>query len=301
MKLGTLRRYAIDQMSDAADGKALRIVTRAINAALEQCSNAHEWSFYRDQTTVPIEAVVTGAALGVVLASDVFTLTAELWHQKYVDDGWELLVTGESGVLFRFAALTGATVARMTQAWVQATDTVTAYTVMRSVYDLPDDTIGLYEVRLASDRRILPSLTPSDFDSRKFDQLGQTGSPIWYTVRGDELEVWPASTSADTLLLSRRRAPARVYDVSPDTTAIDWPDRFESVLLRAVDVQIVTTMRASTQLEPSLVLGAYQQALGRAKDQDGARQPRLTSFGLRRSLSVGQSEQYVAQRSAVTP
>lgn len=301
MKLLALRRYIADSASDMADGKALRTMTRIVNAALEQVSASHDWSFLRGQSVVPLDATVTGAALGVVQGSEQFTLTAELWHQRYVDEGWELLVSGESGVTFRFDSLLSNTVALMTQAWVQATDAVTSYTVMRSVYPLPELTVGVDEVRLASNRQILPSLVPSDFDGRKFDQLGQLGEPIWYTVRGDSIEVWPAPQSADTLLLSRRRVPAKVADATPDTYTIDWPDRFEALLLRAIDVQIVTMARASTTLEPSLVIQAFGSALARAKDQESNRQPSLTSFGLRRSPSVQQSEKYIAQRSSVTP
>lgn len=301
MKLLKLRQYCADMMSDAADSSALRRFTRIVNAALEQVAHSHDWSFLRDQAAVVLDASVAGTALSVTQTSEVFTLTGELWHQRYVDEGWELLVEGESGVLFRFDELTSNTVARMTQEWVQATDAATSYTVMRSLYPLPEGTVAVDEVRLASDRSILPSLTPSDFDSRKFDQLGQEGEPIWYTIRGDSIEVWPAPESADTLLLSRRRTPATIADATPDTYTIDWPDRFEALLLRAIDVQIVTQARASTTLEPSLVLRAFETALGRAKDLESNRQPSLTSFGLRRSPSVGQSEAYVAQRSSVTP
>jgi hypothetical protein len=301
MKLGALRQYCADNMSDAADGNALRRMTRVINAALDQVASGHDWSFYRDQATLVLEASVTGAALGVVLGSDQFTLTGEIWHQKYVDDGWEALVTGESNVLYRFQSLLSSTVALVTPAWVQATDATTAYTVSRSVYDLPAGTSAVDEVRLASSRAILPGLPPSHFDTVKFDQLGQAGDPIYYTVRGDSIEFWPAPTSADTVLLSRRRQPLRVTDTTADTYDVDWPDRLQALLLRAIDVQIVTGFRASTTLEPSLTLSAFGSALARARDQEAGRQPTFTSFGLARTPTQRTREGYVAQRSTVTP
>lgn len=301
MKLFKLRAYCADNLADAADGKALRVFTRVINAALDAVSEAHDWSFYRDQATITLSASVSGVALAAVQGSDQFTLTGEIWHQRYVDEGWEVLVEGESGVAFGFESLLSNTVALVSPSWVQASDPAATYTVSRSVYDLPDDTVAVDEVRIASTRSILPSLTPSDFDSRKFDQLGQQGDAIWYTIRGDSIELWPAPQVADTLLLSRRRRARKVTEASSDTETVDWPDRFESLLLRAIDLQIVSTYSKSTTLEPGLAIQLYGQALARAKDQEANRQPSLTSFGLRRSPTIGQSEAYVAQRSTVVP
>ena len=52
-----------------ADGKAARMTTRHINAALEQCASSHDWSFLRDRQPLVLSAPVTGTALAVVLAS----------------------------------------------------------------------------------------------------------------------------------------------------------------------------------------------------------------------------------------
>lgn len=299
MKLLELRRYCTDMASDMADGKAARMITRHVNAALEQVASSHEWSFLRDRAQVALEAPATGVALGVVQGSDLFTLTGEVWLQTWIDEKREVLVDGEEGILFRFDALQSAAVARMTQEWIAATDATTSYTVLRGTYPLPANTSVVTEVRLADSRQILVPLSPEEFDFRKQESVTLQADPIYYTVRGDELEVWPTPEEAKVLLLSRKRVPALVVDASPDTTLIDWPDRFGSLLYRALDVQIVTNHSKSTSLEPSLALAAFQAALARAKETDGGRQPGPRHFTLGGSMSWSDRDRLAAKRGRV--
>ena len=299
MKLLELRRYCTDMASDMADGKAARMITRHVNAALEQVASSHEWSFLRDRAQIALEAPATGSALGVVQGSDQFTLTGEVWLQTWIDEKRELLVSGDDGILFRFDALLSPTVARMTQEWVEATDTVTTYTLLRGIYPLPANTSVVTEVRLADSRQVLVPLSPEEFDFRKQEQVTTQADPLYFTVRGDELEIWPTPEEAKMLLLSRKRVPALVTDASPDTTLIDWPDRFGSLLYRALDVQVVTNHAKSTSLEPSLALAAFQSALARAKDTDGGRQPGPRDFTLGRGMTWRDRDRLAAQRGRV--
>lgn len=306
MKLGDLRRYVVDQAADMADGKASRQTTRILNAALRAVAHAHDWSFYRDRQVIALDVGVAGSYLAVTQGSREFTLDStqtEVFLQTWVDEGREFLVTGDSGILFTIDHLVGPFMARMHQEWVEATDTVTTYTVLRSKYDLPATTVKLWEVMLSSSRQILVELTPADFDFRKLEQISTTGDPLYYTVRGDQIEVWPAlgsSSDPAALLISRQKLPALINDSDVDDTDVDWPDRLADLLERAIDVQVLQFFKASTTLDPALTIKSYGETLARYKSADGVRQPGLTQFSLSPGLSIRQADRIAARRSTLS-
>lgn len=286
MRLRDLRRHVVDNAADMADGKAARMTTRHINAALEQCASSHDWSFLRDRQPLVLGAPVTGSALAVVQGSELFTLTLpETWLQTYVDQDRELAVEGDDGVHYGFDSLVTPQIARMTSAWTGDSDATATWTLYRVAYDLPTNTSVVDDVRLTESQSPLTELTPADFDWQKQEQIGSTGDPIFYVVRGDVIEFWPVPTVSRSLVISRKRVPARVTDTTPESTVIDWPDRFTDVLLRALDMQVVMAHSKTTTLNPMLTNQAWATTIARAKETDGLRQPGPLTFGLRRPIS----------------
>lgn len=285
MRLRDLKRHVTDNAADMADGKAARMTTRHINAALEQCASSHDWSFLRDRQPLVLSAPVTGSALAVVQGSDLFTLTLpETWPQSYVDQDYELVVEGEEGVHYGFDSLVTSQIARMTSVWTADSDAAATWTLYRVGYDLPTNTSVVDDVRLTDGQVPLCELTPADFDWQKQEQIGNTGDPLFYVVRGDSIEFWPLPTVARSLTISRKRVPARVTDTTPESAVIDWPDRFMDVLLRALDMQVVMAHSKTTTLNPMLTNQAWATTIARAKETDGLRQPGPTTFGLRRPV-----------------
>lgn len=285
MRLRDLKRHVTDNAADMADGKAARMTVRHVNAALEHVACSHDWSFLRDRQPLVLSAPVTGSALAVTQGSNLFTLTLpETWLQTYVDQDRELVVEGEEGVHYGFDALVSSQIARMTSEWTETTDAAATWTLYRTTYDLPANTAVVDDVRLTDGQVPLVELTPADFDWRKQEQIGHTGDPLFYVIRGDSIEFWPVPTAARSLVISRKRVPARLTDTTPDSEVIDWPDRFQDVLLRALDVQVVTAHSKTTALNPALTTQAWVTTLARAKETDGLRQPGPTSFGLRRPI-----------------
>lgn len=305
MKLGKLREYVTDVCLDMADGKAVRTITRHVNAALHKVASAHDWSFLRDRVSIGLEAATTGVYLSVVQGSSVFALDsaqAEFWLGRYAEQGFEVLVATGAGILFKFdPTLTPANyAARMTQEWVGASASPLGYTLLRGTYPLPAGTSAVAEVMLSSTRQILVELSPSEFDFRKHEQLSTLGDPTHFTIRGDSIEVWPVPESASVLLLARKRVPARVTDASPDTLDVDWPDRLEAILLRAIDSCVVEHSPRSTQLDPGLVGQAWLTELVRSKETDGQRQGGPTQFKLGGSLTRRGMDYWAAWRSRIS-
>lgn len=306
MKLGALREYATDHAGSAADATAQREITRWINAALRLCAESHEWSFLRDVVSVPLTVGVAGVYLAVTQDSDEFTLDAaqsEVFLQTWVDQERILLVEDDPNQHFTLSAVIEPRRARLASGLMWTADSATgvSYTVVRSLYDLPALTREVKEARLASSRAVVAAMTATDFDNHKLNQMSQTGSPLYYTVRGDSIEVWPPlpAGDGDVLQLVRVRSPATVSVTSPNTTDLDWPDALEDVLQKAVDVEIVRTAKSTSRLDPTLTLGAFAEALTRGRARDSVRQERANSFGYCPGPSLAARDRLAAKRSTV--
>lgn len=306
MKLEALRQYAVDHAGDSADAKSVREITRWINAALRVCANAREWSFLRDVVSITLTPGVAGSYLGVTQDSDQLTLDAaqtEVFKQAWVDQQRILLIEGAEPQHYTISTILTPRLARLTsgQTWVADTDTAATYTVVRSLYDLPENTRQVHEVRLASTRAILAPYTVTDFAFLKLSEATSTGSPTHYTIRGDQIEVWPPlpTGDADQLLLTRTRLPTPVTDTSLPTTTIDWPDSMADLLERAVDVEIVAKCGATSMLNPQLALASFGEAMGRYKATDGVRQQRATSFGWSPGYTQGEADRLAMRRSPI--
>lgn len=307
MKLEALRQYATDHAGDSASGKSLREITRWINAALRVCANAREWSFLRDVVSITLTPGVSGSYLGVTQDSDQLTLDSaqtEVFLQAWVDQQRIFIIEGAEPQHYTISTVLNPRLAQLTagQTWVAATDAAATYSVVRSLYDLPENTRQVHEVRLASTRQILTPYTVTDFDFLKHTEATSTGSPTHYTIRGDQIEVWPplaAGSDTDQLLLTRTRLPTPVKDTSLPTTTIDWPDSMADLLERAVDVEIVSKCGATSMLNPQLALAAFGEAMGRYKATDGVRQQRATSFGWSPGYLRGEADRLAMRRSPI--
>ena len=180
MKLEALRQYATDHAGDSASGKSLREITRWINAALRVCANAREWSFLRDVVSITLTPGVSGSYLGVTQDSDQLTLDpaqTEVFLQTWVDQQRIFIIEGAEPQHYTISTILNPRLARLTagQTWVAATDAAATYSVVRSLYDLPENTRQVHEVRLASTRQILTPYTVTDFD---FLKQAEAGVPV---------------------------------------------------------------------------------------------------------------------------
>lgn len=300
--LGDLKSYAADMAADAADGKAARVILRHVNAALRRVSNAHDWSFYAARYVIPLDVGVAGSALSAAASATEVTLGgAEVFLQRYVDEAWDLKITGEDNVLFQLASLVTPQRAQLAtgQRWFASAASAVAWTMRRGRYSLPDGCREVREVMLSDSRVQLVYLRPDLFDGYKLDQPTLGGDPQHYTVRGNYLELWPAlesTSTAQALLLSYRRQPVDFTSAMPDTTPVDFEARWNDLLERAIDVEVAAHHRGSHSLDPTATMRLYEERLGHYKSLDGVRVQQRRQFRLGKGRSLKTLEEWVMRR-----
>jgi len=287
--LGDWKAYVSDNWSSAADGQSDRVILRWINSALRKLITDNTWSFYKRRARINLNQAEAGVAITTTQASRLISLGgAEIFKQKYVDEQWDLHFDDDTKRTYRLKEVLGNDTqqARMIEEhkFVGASLAAAGYKFVRSVYPLPDRVHQVLHVQLDSLSVPLVDLLPSEFDDLKQDQPTLTGEPTHYTVRGGNLEVWPALDTATTLsavALSLVRRP-KVYTLSDsDDEELDWDDRYDDLLEAALDLEIATKGRGSTQLDAGLSLTLYTQRLAtnKATDQGAIRQRRTMKFG----------------------
>lgn len=302
--LGDLKQYTADVAADMADGKASRVILRHVNNALRRVFLAHAWNFYRGRAQIALEVAETGSTLTATNDSDVLSLTAagsEIFKAKYLSEKWDVSIAGDTNLLFRLSEIMTPKSARLAvgQKWIATTGSSKAYTWVRSVYPLPTGTRYVRQAQLSSSRIDLGFLNPADFDRYKLDQPTDTGEPDVFTVRGDDLEVWPPFGSSDTrqtLQLAYDRQPVAFTSASPDNSPIDFEERYMDLVERAIDVEVATHHRGSTTLDPSLTLRAFEDRTQIHKAADEGRRPRADSMTLGRAMDRRRLEGWLARR-----
>lgn len=300
--LGQLRSYVADNAADMADGKADRVILRHVNAAVMRVFHAHPWSFYRAVAQIPLDVGETGTALSCTADSNVVTLAStEVFKSKYLDEGWILDVDEDDDLLFTLAEIRDNQTAVLAdgQKWIGTTASSLAYTWRRSVYPLPDLTREVSQVQLSASRVDVIYLRPDLFDRVKLDQPTDVGEPRHYTIRGRFMEVWPTlapTATRQTMQVHYLRNPRRFTDSDADETAVDFDARYDDLIERALDMEIVTHHRPSTTIDPGLAMQAFADRLAvyKAADEGLATRPRNMSLG--RTPSLKRVEEWWARR-----
>lgn len=301
--LADLKQYVADNAADMADGKANRVILRHVNNALRRVHAAHAWSFYRGRAQIALEVAETGSALTCTNDSAELSLAtgSEIFKAKYLSDEWDLVVTVEDDLVFRLSEILTPKTARLAtgQKWIGTTASSLAYTWRRSVYALPEGTTKVRQAQLATSRVDLTYLSPPDFDRYKLDLPTDSGEPDVFTLRGEDLELWPTLGSTDTrqtLQISYDRQPTAFSSAAPDNAPIDFDPRFMDLMERALDMEIVTHHRGSTTLDPGAVARAYEERLQTHKASDEGRVPASGNMSLSVPLNRARIERLIARR-----
>jgi len=297
--LGQLREYVADNAADMSDGKADRVILRHVNAALMRVFHAHPWSFYRDTAQIALDAAETGSAMTLTSDSKLISVTGEVIHRRYLDEGWLLDVTGEDDLLFSLASIEDNTHATLTTEWIAATSATTAYTWRRHTYPLPELTREVAQIQLSGTKVDVTYVRPDILDRLRFDTPTDEGDPRHYTIRGRYLEVWPTPASTATrqsLQIHYTRNPRRFTSADPDETAVDFDTRYDDLIERALDLEIVTHHQGSTTIDTGLALQTYQERLAVYKSADEGLAVRPRNMTLRTAPSLRQIEKWWAKR-----
>ena len=245
--------------------------------ALLRLWRSHLWSWYGATRPYALDAQESGT--GVTLTEGVSTaVKGTAWASKYVSQKWRILFSGDGVKDFTFASLDGpATTATFDTGlvWTQDTTAVATYTAARNRYDLPDDFTRKNELLLHLDLQM--PIRP--VDSARFDELSasepgvRSAQPRVYTVRDDDLWIWPAPgpDHRPSLLLSYHRMVTIPAQGASGATVLDWPGEHEDVFRLAVEVEAARHQGKAAQIPLEMCLPEFERALSSVKAMDTER------------------------------
>jgi hypothetical protein len=263
--LGELRQYASEIAYDISDGKADRLINRWINQALQEITRQHDWQFYRTYARINLDVAVTGSDLDLVQDSTAVVFTgASTWLQKYVDEKWDLVVTGSD----RFYQLTSITdtlnaTLKTEQPWLSASETGASYTLVRYSYDLPTRVKRIVRVEDTESRlQVLPT-TVDYFDSLRHEQPGHSDSyPRFCVIRDDKIEFWPGPSSVRNQLgVTYDRFPPLYTTASADATEVDWKSEWTDLLQKGIEVQAARHQGQNAQIPYPIARHDFEDCL----------------------------------------
>lgn len=304
LPLSHYRTFAREQAgaglnSDSGD----RRVTTWINAALQRVWAAHQWVHARASgrfTMVPEES---GLYLSLTQGSREVTLDpaqAEVFAEKYLDEAWVLFPSGGGRHFFELDQISDPKTARFRkgQEWPRTTSAATAYTWVRSRYELPEDFWRLYRAEDLDAFGSLHYLEPAAFDRDRASAPTQRGNRPWvYTVRGGMIEVWPGSgLDFVSIEWTYRRQPPRYEVATPGDHSTDWPDSYSHLLEAAILREASKSLGKNAPVPYAIAVNEYKGALKRVKGEDS----QVVSKGGRMGVTLGHRERPFSQIYGIT-
>ena len=271
-------QFAADSAHDMAGVKANRVGHRFVEQALLRLWREHPWSFYGSQRDYVLDAEETGS--GVTLTEGASTaLAGSAWASKYLTQFWRILFDGEGAKDFVLASVDGpGTTATFStgQVWTQDSTAAATYRASRLRYDLPDDFVHQAEMLWHHELQMpVKSVTPVQFDKLRQTQPGYRSSqPQAYTIRGQDLWVWPSPGEGGyrpSLTLTYKRMVTVPAFGADGATVLDWPDAHMDLLRLAIEVEAARYQGKAAQIPMDTCWPEYQRALSSAKSIDNER------------------------------
>ncbi len=273
--------FAADSAHDIAGVKADRIAHRWVEQALLRLWRSHLWSWYgatRHYVLDAQEETGVGETVTLTEGGGTAVIAGGVWPAKYVTQKWQVLFGGDGVKAFTFASLSGDTLTATFdtgQVWSQDTTAAGTYSASRNRYDLPDDFTRKNELLLHLDLQ----MPVRPVDAARFDEIAasepgvRSGQPRIYTVRDDDLWIWPSpgSTMRPSLLLSYHRMITIPAQGADGATVLDWPGEHEDVFRLAVEVEAARHQGKAAQIPLEMCLPEFERALSSVKAMDTER------------------------------
>lgn len=279
LTLGGALQFAADCAHDASGVKTDRVAHRWVEQALLRLWRSALWSWYGATRHYVLDAQESDDQITLTEGGSTAVITASTWPSKYVTQKWRILFGGESSKDFTLASIDGpATTATFDTGQVWSQDSVAGtgtFTASRMRYDLPDDFTRKNELLLHLDlQAILKPVDPAEFDRLAALNPGvRSGQPQVYTIRDDDIWVWPSpgSEHRPSLLLSYYRMVTIPAQGAASATTLDWPSEHEDVFRLAVEVEAARHQGKAAQIPIDVCLPEFERALSSVKAMDAER------------------------------
>lgn len=274
--LEALRTFAAETAStDPSSMSSDREIHSWINSALEEVWLALDWHWARSLTRLTMVPSESGSYLGATLGSRDLTLDtaqAEVFDEKYLAEGWLLLVDAEGRMGFELDRIDDAHTARLQDGhlWIQATATGLGYTWTRTTYPLPGGAIKIHRVEDLQAYGDIQYRHPASFDYERSHAPTQRGNrPYMYTVRAGNIELWPGPSTAYLPLSVTYKRPAPQFDESePGDLEVDWPTDKLGLIQKAIICQASLTQGKNAPVPYDRAIYAYNTLLDRHRASD---------------------------------
>lgn len=255
---------------DSSGDTANREFVHWINAALARLYAEASWNHTLTTTKITILPQVDTTGVGIAQGSD--TVVAVSFSSSYIEEQWDFHIDAEPDQTFRVKATAGGP-ARATfvdgDIWIQSTLSGGTGSWHKTIYPLPFNAKQIYLVKLMQTRDLLMGVVPHKFDLYKLEQPKEVGFPRIYTLRNNRVEFWPApSTDYYSVTVSYRKAPARFTTATVTTTELDWPQEWEDLLQKAIQLEAAITLGEDSPIPYPLAKGEFEERLENYKSLD---------------------------------
>ena len=268
---GDLLTFAGEVASpDSSGATATREFVYWINAALARLYAEQSWNHTLGVAKITIVPEEAATGIAINKGAVAFTIGSDLLA-KYVDDKWDFHIDAEPDQSFRVQTKVDADngVMEAQDIWIQANLSGGTGSWHKTVYDLPDNAKEIYSVRLMQTRDQLVGVIPHKFDVYRIEQPKEVGFPRIYTLRDNKIEIWPApSSDYYSLTISYRKAPARYTTATATTTEIDWPQEWEDLVQKAIQVEAAITLGEDSPIPYMLAKSEFEERLENYKALD---------------------------------
>lgn len=275
--LGDLRTFCQEIASPNSSGlQAERDFMVWINAALIRIYTEFQWDEIDSVQKITILPVETGDLLTVTQGSLALVLTgAETFLAKYVTDEWSLSIDGESRFAFELASIDDSPTNQNAtlkdgDEWIGASGSGTSYTFAKTKYTLPDDATRIQRVEVLRNGLPVHVLSPQLFDRERAVEPTQTGAwPRVCCFRNQKIEIWPhPGDSYLKLEVSYRKGPPNYSTADTDATTLDWPEKFEDLLQKAIQLEAALALGESSPVPFGVLAASWEECLNRYKALD---------------------------------
>lgn len=262
--LADLRTYCADQWGDKSSTKAVRVYDRLINAAHREIAQASRWSYFRKEAYVQLKAPYSTGTVEMSNGATSATLTGGTWPTDAANA--VLIVSGDTDVAFEVSSRDSTTVLTLGATWIQSSASGLTYSLHYQAYAPPSDFRTMCEGDL-EEQSWIRYLTPGDFKRYSLSTRNTSGKPLYYTIWGSKLRVYPYPSSTEYWQFDYWRWPSSLSSAS-DT--MDWDENMIDLMFAAIDM-LISRKWGDYHVSPSVARMAYEEKLKDCRAIDSSR------------------------------
>lgn len=261
-ELWAYARGRVHNAQGTAADEELKVV---VDDALAMIAGEYEWPWYFRESAIALQEPYSTGTVALTREDATVTLSGGTWP-SWAADG--ILLVGTVPV--PVASRTSDSVIELAWEWAEAAQAAASYKLVRMWYPLPDNFFGFHGLLPTTASWIYPDpVDPATWYST-LDTVNGGGSqtPCYYTIKGQQLGVWPYPSSYRQLRYTYQARPAALASGSDEA---DWDPAHLYLLRRAIDLQALIQHGNTVQGEGQtygaalgVVQDLYRKALGRA-------------------------------------